>query len=250
MRLGILQCGSAPVELQPEFGDYPDMSRALLRAVDPSLELRSYNLTANVFPEALDECDAWLFTGSKWSVYDAEPWIGRAADLARALHEARRPTVGICYGHQLIAQTLGGRVEKSERGWGVGVRRARMLDPKPSWVQPPADEIALVVSHQDQVVVPPPGARVLAQHPFCPYEMLQIGEHILTLQAHPDFSRGYARQLMHRRRNQLGEETYERGLRTLTTPTDEMVVGRWMLTFLRQARNAGQASGWRAQTGG
>ncbi|HEY8371054.1 MAG TPA: GMP synthase [Thermodesulfobacteriota bacterium] len=249
MRLGILQCGSAPAELRAEFGDYPDMSRALLRAVDPSVQFRGYDLTAGDFPESLDECDGWLFTGSRWGVYDAEPWIARAADLARALDAGRHPTVGICFGHQLVAAALGGRVEKSSRGWGVGVRKVRLLAPRPPWAEPPADEIALVVSHQDQVVEPPPGARVLAEHPFCPYEMLQIGEHVLTIQAHPDFSRAYARRLMEHRRALIGEETYERGLRTLDTPTDSAVVGRWIVNFLRRACGAGAGRGQGSQAG-
>jgi putative intracellular protease/amidase len=108
MRLGILQCDSVRPELQPEFGDYPDMFQRLLTTEAVQPEFRVYNLTAGEFPESPDECDAWLFTGSKWSVYDPDEWIQRAHEFARELHASRRPTVGICFG-QALHQALGNR---------------------------------------------------------------------------------------------------------------------------------------------
>lgn len=237
MRVGILQCDSVAADLQPDFGDYPDMFGRLLGAADSALSLRAYDLTAGEIPSDLRDCEAWLFTGSKWSVYDDEPWIRQAEALARRLHEARRPTVGICFGHQLIAQVLGGRVEK--RGWGVGVHTVYMLGPRKPWMQPPADELAMVVSHQDQVVELPAEMQRLAGHAFCPNDMTQIGEHMLTIQGHPEFSHEYSAELMRRRRRILGEETYENGMRSLSRPTDELVVARWILAFLHAAQAAG-----------
>ncbi len=238
MRLGILQCDSVRQELQPEFGDYPDMFRRLLSTADPDLTFCVYDLTRGEFPGALDECDAWLFTGSKWGVNDDEQWIRRAEALAARLHEERRPTIGICFGHQLIARALGGRIEKAAGGWGVGVHTARMLT-RAAWMAPAADDLSLVVSHQDQVTELPAGATLLAAHPFCPHDMYQIGEHILTFQGHPEFQTGYSQATMDRRRNQLGEETYRRGVKSLELPTDEAVAAGWIVRFLDRAQSAG-----------
>lgn len=235
MHLGILQCGAVPEALRGEFGDYPEMFRRLLSRVDPSLTFAAFDLTAGRFPDALHECDGWLLTGSKWSVYDDADWIHRAHALARQLDAERRPTVGVCFGHQLLAQALGGEVRKSQRGWGAGVHTAEILDARPSGMEAPRRTLSLLVSHQDQVATLPPGAELIAGHAFCPYDMFRIGSHILTVQGHPEFSRDYVQALMATRREQIGEETFQRAMASLDTPTDELIVARWIVAFLENA---------------
>ena len=234
MRLGILQCDSVSGELRGEFGDYPDMFRQLLATEAVHPEFRVYDLTAGRFPAALDECDAWLYTGSKYSVYDDEEWIARAHELARELHERRRPTIGICFGHQLIARALGGRAEKAAAGWGVGVHTTRILEHR-DWMDPPRERLSLLVSHQDQVVELPPGAELLASHDFCPHDMFQIGDHILTFQGHPEFPKGYSRATMERRRSIIGETTYREGIASLDSGIEPGVAAAWIHDFLARA---------------
>lgn len=235
MRIGILQCDSVREDLQPAFGDYPDMFRQLLHRVDPGLEFRIHDLTRGEAPASLDACDAWLFTGSKWSVYDDQEWIVHAHELARRLHAAQRPTIGICFGHQLVASALGGRVDKAPAGWGVGVHTTRLLGQRP-WMQPERRSLSLVVSHQDQVMELPPGAALLAGHEFCPHAILQIGEHVLTFQGHPEFPKAYSRATMEQRRELVGEDVYREGVASLSAPIEEDVAATWILRFLEGAR--------------
>lgn len=234
MRLGILQCDSVREHLQPRHGDYPQMFRRLLGGVDNDIEFRVYNLTRNEFPSSPDECDAWLITGSKWSVYDAREWIDKAHELVRELHAARRPIIGICFGHQLVCRALGGEVEKAEQGWGVGVHTTRILE-QPDWMQPGVPTLSLIVSHQDQVTRVPAGTRHLATHEFCPYDMLQVDNHILTFQGHPEFRPEYSRDLMDMRREQIGEDTWQRGMASLATPIEDQTAASWIRHFIGQA---------------
>ncbi len=234
MRLAILQCDAVAPELQPQFGDYPQMFRALLGTGGPTTTFADYDLTCSQFPASLDECDAWLFTGSTWSAYDPDDWIARAHEFVRALHAERRPMIGICFGHQLVARALGGEVARAEVGWGVGVHTA-LLAGHPPWMQPRRDSLPLLVSHQDQVLRPPEGATVLASHAFCPYDMLQLGDHVLTFQGHPEFEPGYVRALIERRRELIGEPTAQEGIESLAEPTEGEIARAWIHNFLRNA---------------
>lgn len=238
MQIGILQCDSVEADLQPEFKDYPDMFQRLLASdtAGPELAFRTYDLTAGQFPKASNECDAWLITGSKWSVCDSDEWIARAHEFVRELHASRRPTVGICFGHQLIARALGGKVEKADVGWGVGVRTASILQRR-EWMRPGHDTLSLLVSHQDQVIEPPVEAALIAEYALCPYDMLEIGGHMLTMQGHPEFPKEYARALMIKRRDALGESVYQKGIASLEQQIDPDVAALWIRNFLAEVSN-------------
>ncbi|MCA9771773.1 MAG: hypothetical protein KC466_05150, partial [Myxococcales bacterium] len=149
----------------------------------------------------------------------------------RACDADRRRLVGVCFGHQLIAQALGGRVERAAQGWGQGVHGFDVTA-REAWMTPPLGRCRLGFSHQDQVVLPPPGARVLAGNAFCPVQMLAVGRHVLGLQGHPEFPGAYLEALIELRRERLGAKATEAALRTVKETTDRTTVARWIFRFL------------------
>lgn len=231
MKIGILKTDTVRPEWVQTFGEYPAMFAQLLGAVDPTIEFVVYDAEAGELPQTLDEVDAFLITGSKSSVYDDKDWIRRLEELVRDIHAARKKLVGICFGHQLVARALGGQAEKAAVGWGVGVHSATFAQ-LPAWHDGGDPEFRLLVSHQDQVLEPAAGAQVLAGSEFCPNAVCQIGDHILTFQAHPEFRREYSRELLEFRRELIGEDNYQQGIASLDQDIEQQRVARWIVSFL------------------
>ncbi|KXO12653.1 Para-aminobenzoate synthase, amidotransferase component [Moritella sp. JT01] len=233
MKLGILQCDDVRSSLQPDFGHYASMFETLFQQTDEVLELRFYLVINGQFPQHIDECDVYVCSGSKWGVNDDDLWIRQLEDFIRALYAGSKGLVGICFGHQLIAKALGGEVEKSPLGWGVGIAHANVLA-EPSWMQPKQDNIALIVCHQDQVCKLPRNATVLMSNDFCPYSMFQVDSHFLGLQGHPEFTALYSEALMDQRRDIIPADTIELAVKSLSYQADDKLITKWILAFLRQ----------------
>ncbi|MEX1237852.1 MAG: amidotransferase, partial [Pseudomonadales bacterium] len=167
MHIGILKADSVLPQFQDEFGDYPEMFQWILSAAvgknvsGIDVTFTTYDVEQGCYPASLAECDGYIITGSKKSVYDDEPWIHRLAGFVVSLYEARVKTVGICFGHQMIAHALDGKTEAASVGWCVGVHRSKMLS-LPEFITPTTDGFNLVVSHKDQVTKLPTGAELLA----------------------------------------------------------------------------------------
>lgn len=233
MRIGILKTDSVRAEFQAQHGDYPAMFRAMLMAgaEDVPLEIRDYDVQQGEYPATLDECDAYLITGSRESVYDDQPWIHRLADFVRQLDAARHKLVGICFGHQLIAHVLGGETRAAEGGWAVGVQETCVLEPR-EWMLPYQQRFGLLSSHKDQVVRLPDRAKPFASTQFCPISGFTIDDHILTFQGHPEFSKGYSRALMDSRRELLGEQRYNEGIESLDKTAHQPLVSHWIINFI------------------
>ena len=231
MKLGILRTDAVRPELKLEYGEYPDMFIALLRHSDPNLEYAVYDVELGQYPADIDEVDAYLITGSKSSVYEDKPWIVELMEFVRELNRRHKKLLGFCFGHQLVAQALGGKTERSAKGWGVGLHTHRFTT-VPSWHDQGDVDLNILVSHQDQVVAVPDSARVLAGSEFCENAVCQIGDHILTFQGHPEFVPEYSRELLSIRRERIGEEAYAAGVSSLSGIAQGQRVGSWVLNFL------------------
>ncbi|WP_439106546.1 glutamine amidotransferase-related protein [Congregibacter sp.] len=232
MKLGILKTDAVREEWVGSFGEYPDMFMSLLGTRDPSMEFVVYDVRLGEYPTDIDEVDGYLITGSRHSVYDELPWIAPLMSFVQELDARRKKLVGICFGHQLIAHALGGRTEKASVGWGVGIHHHRFSE-RPAWFDDGDLEFPILVTHQDQVTVNATGAKVLASSDFCPNAVCQIGEHILTLQGHPEFVNEYSRAIMEFRREIITEPVYQSGIASLSeeAATDRMAM--WILEFLK-----------------
>lgn len=229
MPIGLLQCDEIDEPLQHIAGDYPKMFGDLL--APHRVELRIYRVDEGELPTDTHECDGWIGGGSRRSAFEDEPWIAGLIDFVRRLHANRQPFVGVCFGHQVIAQALGGEVERAAVGWGVGVRSYDVVAERP-WMRPPLDDLVLVASHQDQVTALPPGAEVLAVSDYCPIAAMAVGEQMLGIQGHPEFSPALSRALLESRRQRLGDDLTDTALATLVTPTNRRSVGSWIAEFL------------------
>ena len=229
MKLGILQTGAPPAGLDADFGSYPQMFRRLLG--EQAYDYAVYDATAGQLPRRPEDNGAYLITGSPAGVYDPLPWI---APLQQFLLDAKGKAalVGICFGHQLMAQTFGGEAAKSDKGWGIGLHDYRVQSPEP-WMDGMAD-FRVAASHQDQVLAPPPGARVVAGNAFTPYGMLAYGDQpAISLQLHPEFAPDYAKALITTRRGtRFPTDEADRALHSFEAGDDRARVGEWIKRFL------------------
>ncbi|MDO9637960.1 MAG: type 1 glutamine amidotransferase [Pseudotabrizicola sp.] len=225
MLIGILQTGLAPDALAPAMGDYPDMFARLLDG--HGFAFRTFPVVNGVFPGGVHDCDGWLITGSKHGAYEDHPWIPPLEDFIRQAFAARVPVVGICFGHQIIAQAMGGRVEKYAGGWSVG----------PTEYDFDGQTLTLNAWHQDQVVKRPEGATVIASNGFCENAALLYDDRALTIQAHPEFQADFVDGLMKTRAiGVVPDPLLQTAATKLGTPLDDTSVAARIAAFFKAPR--------------
>lgn len=210
MKAGLFICDHVAKEWQHKFGDYPDMFAALF----PEFEWVLYDVINGDVPEDLDSCDVYLATGSRHSAYDTFDWIDQLKSIIQEIHKRNKYFVGFCFGHQLMGEALGGQVGKSSSGWCVGVHEFQIIKDE-EWMIPKLGSFNMLMMCQDQVLDLPPGAKLLAGSDLCPVGMYQVGERMLGIQAHPEFSKEYDQLLMEGRVRRMGEQVVAEGIASL-----------------------------------
>ena len=226
MRIGILQCGQSPAQLKGELGDYPDMFMRLLAG--RGLDFRNWHVEAMEFPDSVEAADGWLLTGSRHGTYEDHAFIPPLEDFIRHAYGAGVPMVGVCFGHQIIAQALGGKVAKHPGGWAVGAQDYDFS----------GHMMRLNAWHQDQIVELPADARVIARNDFCENAALVYGDRVFSLQAHPEFDDDFIRGLIeHRARGLVPDDLLGDAVARMGGRTDARELADRIEAFFRQPRS-------------
>ena len=227
MLIGILQTGHAPDALRPTHGDYSDFFQRLLK--DRGLTFRTWSVVDGEFPQGPHDAEGWLITGSRHGAYEDHSWIPPLEELIRAIYREEVPLVGICFGHQIIAQALGGTVEKYPGGWSVGRTEYDFG----------GETVALNSWHQDQVTVKPEGAEVAASSPFCANAALVYGGRdrpwAFTVQAHPEFKSDFLHDLIETRgRGLVPDPLLDAAQASLEHPVDDAELAERIARFFKE----------------
>ena len=225
MTIGILETGRPPVALREQWGTYDDMIRTML---GNERSYRRYDVQAGELPQDPAECTAYVITGSSAGVYEDLPWIPPFLDCLRAIR-GKAKLIGICFGHQAMAKAFGGEVEKSSKGWGLGMHRYEIVAPPPGMRDPLA--FAIPAFHQDQVVALAPGSRVLAASEFTPFASIGYDDDTISVQGHPEFTPAFSAALIKTNHHLYGALAGP-ALLSLLQPEDGGRAADWLRHFI------------------
>ncbi|MCB0420867.1 MAG: hypothetical protein KDD61_07715 [Bdellovibrionales bacterium] len=233
--IGLLDAYDPEKNREPYHSEYTKLAVDGLKNLTDSSRVQVYKVAQGQMPKNGSECRLWVISGSPASVYEELPWIHQLRNFVIELDSHKYPLLGLCFGHQMIASALGGKVEKSSKGWGVGTRSFPIVQQK-LWMNPSATEIRLIYSHQDQVVRLPKESDCLGTSPFCEYEMYCKGSHILSMQGHPEFSKAFAESRLESRKSHMPQDIYQTGLETLKESNDSRLIWTWISNWLNESK--------------
>ena len=233
LTIGILLTDHVAEDLQENHGDQNDFYHRIFSEAHKDINLKIFDVTVDEYPQNIDDCDGYLITGSKLSVYDDVQWIRDLEVFINLLHSKKKSLLGVCFGHQLIAKALGGEVTKSKEGWVLGLQKYTFHNNFP-WLENINEDIKLIHSHQDQVINLPEGTTLVASNELVPNAMYFVEDHIMSIQGHPEFTNKYAYDVVCKRRDILGEERFKSAEQSLLNEqSDYLEVTNWWIEFFR-----------------
>ena len=232
MKVCILENDDLDPAIAATYQGYAAMFVRLFRDAGADWEFDILHTPSGQYPASFDDYGAVVLTGSKADSFSDEPWVLELRHRVTLLLEQKKKLLGICFGHQLIALCLGAKVGRAPQGWGVG-RMAYDWQAQDLPLPPEHSQLALLASHQDQVLELPSGAALLASNSHCPVAAYTVGGDVFCVQGHPEFVEDYSAFLLGRRRERLGELSYTAALDSLELGHDGLQVARMMVAFVQ-----------------
>jgi GMP synthase-like glutamine amidotransferase len=238
IKVCILDNDNLDAAVADTYVSYGAMTEKMFAAAGTRWQFERFNTTRQEYPDSFDAYDAVLLTGSRADSFSDEPWVQALRACVADLLRQRKPLLGICFGHQLIALCMGAEVGRAPQGWGMGRMTYDWCGPEPLKSEPAgsAPTLSLLASHQDQVLTLPTGATLLARSDFCPVAAYRVDDHVLCVQPHPEFVEDYSAYLLEKRRALVGEERHAIARAGLAQGHDGLDVARFMQAFVERRR--------------
>lgn len=233
MKIGILLTSNDESPWALRFPNDGEKFRSLLQPLRQDWSYEIYPVKDDIFPADIGVCDGYIITGSPASVHDGHGWIGRLEAFIEELHQSRRPLIGACFGHQIIAKALGGKVEKNPQGWVIGTETTTYIQTA-DWMVPASKTLTLYAAHKEQVTGLPREATTIGTAPGCPHAAFTIGSHIMTNEYHPEMTRDFMETLVDEMAGVLEPEQMATARRQFETAPQGALFGAWMVNFLER----------------
>jgi GMP synthase-like glutamine amidotransferase len=225
MKVGILQVGRSPESIREKQGDYDEFFKRYLDG--RGFVFVTFDVLDGEFPSSPQDADGWLITGSRFGAYEDHNWISPLEVFLRETFAAKLPIFGVCFGHQILAQALGGKVEKFFGGWSVG--------PTAYQSELFGDQM-MIAWHQDQVTKRPEMATVVGSSDFCANAILAYGDQALTIQPHPEFTADFMADLLEARGKILPQQVQAGAIAAKDEPLTSVSFADTVEAFFKKKR--------------
>ena len=202
-RIGILKPGSTFADMILRFGDYDAWFR---RALGDDVECVVHEPGTRL-PDP-ESAEGWIVTGARDSVTSPGPGTGSLLDWIRDVARREVPLLGVCYGHQVVCEALGGRIERHPGGWEIGTTEVELTAAgreDPLFAGLP-DRFRVQTTHEDYAALLPPDATLLAVNPHTEAQAIAVGPTVRGVQFHPEVTEEIARDFVDRRRHLVAAE--------------------------------------------
>lgn len=235
--IGLLICDTVNPEVASAAGQYWDRFNKFFENAESKIKLKKYEIRSGQWPKMPEECDGYVITGCVQSANDPDPWIAELIRFIRECYVGKVKMVGICFGHQIIAKAMGGKVELNPKGWGLGIKKQNVLVTKP-WMKPAQKNFNIIASHQEHVSQLPGNAQLLCTSEHCNVSVFEIADLFLGFQGHPENSSFTSGVSIDRRKDELDEMVYQLAKKSLTIEAEQRLIAKWIEKFLTSKNKA------------
>jgi GMP synthase-like glutamine amidotransferase len=231
MKIGILKCGTPTKDTLKKQGDLDKIFKKLLLLENSNVIVKGFDCIKEQLPKQndFDNIDGFIITGSKYSSYDKQQWIRKLKTKIREMDRKKIKLVGICFGHQLIAEALGGKVILNSFGWEVSVSNIKMNRIGKKLFN--SDSLNIQSMHKDIVSdIKNTGLRIFSKND-CGIQGMIKDDHIFTLQGHPEYLPSTVKTLLLLRKDIIPLKICQKGLKKLTNSTDSKLISKFIGKF-------------------